>query len=117
MAALKFKLGVGVFSQALLYDDGYLTDVYTHPFARRKGYASRVMLEVCRYADKHGVTMNIHIHKYGKGGACKAVLAEFYARFGFSMCGTCAHTMVRKHKKLRRGAQFDPEVVQTIVAG
>lgn len=115
MSGIKFKFGTGVFSQAVLYDDGYLTDVYTHPFARRKGYASRVMREVCRFADERKIKLNIHIHKYGKGGATKKQLAEFYARFGFVLCGDCGETMSRKPNKRDKKDGFDSEVKRACI--
>lgn len=71
----------GIFAQAVVTPDGELTDVYVHPFIRKKGYAHEIMRMVIAYANRNKMTLRLRVQSYGK--MRNRALYEFYARYGF----------------------------------
>jgi hypothetical protein len=50
---------------------------------RGGGHASGVLRQICDMADKHGVTLDLDVKPFGRGGLSKRDLAAWYARYGF----------------------------------
>lgn len=67
---------------------------------QRQGIASKMMTELCKYADDNG--LDIKLHANGELGTDIEVLKKFYAKFGFKDKGKfvkdVGELMVRPHK-------------------
>lgn len=54
---------------------------------RGAGHASKLLMEVTEYADKHGIHLWLEAQRYGKpqGGLTNEQLVRFYGSFGFDV--------------------------------
>lgn len=60
-----------------------LTNMFTHPKLRRKGYARRVLARAVEFADQHGFDLWLRVVPFGNYGAPYAELRSLYESVGF----------------------------------
>lgn len=78
-----------------------LTNMFTHPRLRRKGYARRVLSRAVEFSDNRGFDLWLRIVPFGKNGAAYEDLRKLYAAAGFSYGGKDQmNRLCRGHKYL-----------------
>jgi GNAT superfamily N-acetyltransferase len=90
----------GAYGEVLLkrlHDGEYeLTDLFVHPFVRRKGWGVQLMQAACDWANKEKVDLYLRVCAHGKGSIMdNDALSAWYARFGFRVCPVGEYDMRR----------------------
>lgn len=95
---IRFSIGTKAFAQGILEPTTakefqikgmgrgswmHLTDLYTHPFIRGRGYARLIMDAVCKHADRHHLNLVLTVLPHGEGSIPASALEFFYGQFGF----------------------------------
>lgn len=110
---IRFSIGTKAFAQAVLVGMNgkekdllmlgrgkwmTVTDFYTHPFIRGKGYGRIMMRSVCDYADKNKINLWLVVTPHGRGRLKTEVLINFYSSCGFKLRSDQSNEMTRKAK-------------------
>ena len=65
----------------------FIQDIYTHPYYQRKGYASKVLKEICNYGDNYNLPISLRAsvggHHNSPTRITQDILIKWYEKFGF----------------------------------
>lgn len=64
----------------------FINDMYTNSYYQNKGYASKILKEMCEWADKNNMPMSLRASSgghYNMKGLSQENLIKWYKKFGF----------------------------------
>ena len=73
--------------------------ISVHSDAPRKGHATALLHQICAEADRHWLTLMIHVEPFDDGAMTGEQLRKWYSRFGFVEIQTEPCLMARSPQK------------------